>query len=108
MPPWVQAAQTAANTHPHWKAELERLQPRLARNKAIPDEAGEAFRALGEPTALAGLLVEKHPILSSLKAIREALVGVPHLHYGFSFETQVFRTGNAHQPVMACKEDGLC
>jgi transposase len=31
----VQAAQTAANTHPHWKAELERLQPRLGRNKAI-------------------------------------------------------------------------
>jgi hypothetical protein len=31
----VQAAQTAANTHPHWKAELKRLQPRLGRNKAI-------------------------------------------------------------------------
>jgi transposase len=31
----VQAAQTAANTHPHWKAELERLKPRLGRNKAI-------------------------------------------------------------------------
>ena len=31
----VQAAQTAANTHPHWKAELQRLQPRLGRNKAI-------------------------------------------------------------------------
>ena len=31
----VEAAQTAANTHPHWIAELERLQPRLGRNKAI-------------------------------------------------------------------------
>ncbi|MDZ7844619.1 MAG: IS110 family transposase [Anaerolineales bacterium] len=31
----VQAAQTAANSHPHWKAELNRLQPRLGRNKAI-------------------------------------------------------------------------
>ena len=31
----VQAAQTASNTHPHWKAELERLKPRLGRNKAI-------------------------------------------------------------------------
>jgi transposase len=31
----VEAAQTAANTHPHWKAELERLEPRLGRNKAI-------------------------------------------------------------------------
>jgi len=25
----------AANSHPHWKAELARLQPRLGRNKAI-------------------------------------------------------------------------
>ena len=31
----VEAAQTASNTHPHWKAELERLKPRLGRNKAI-------------------------------------------------------------------------
>lgn len=31
----VQAAQSAANTHPHWSAELERLQPRLGRNKTI-------------------------------------------------------------------------
>jgi len=31
----VEAAQVAANTHPHWKAELARLEPRLGRNKAI-------------------------------------------------------------------------
>jgi len=31
----VEAAQVAANTHPHWQAELTRLQPRLGRNKAI-------------------------------------------------------------------------
>ncbi len=31
----VEAAQTAVNTHPHWKAELARLEPRLGRNKAI-------------------------------------------------------------------------
>lgn len=31
----VEAAQTAANTHPHWQAELKRLEPRLGRNKAI-------------------------------------------------------------------------
>lgn len=31
----VQAAQTAANTHPFWQAELQRLQPRLGRNKTI-------------------------------------------------------------------------
>lgn len=31
----VEAAQIAANTHPHWQAELARLRPRLGRNKAI-------------------------------------------------------------------------
>ena len=31
----VEAAQTASNTHPHWIAELKRLEPRLGRNKAI-------------------------------------------------------------------------
>ena len=31
----IEAAQVAANSHPHWKAELARLQPRLRRNKAI-------------------------------------------------------------------------
>ncbi len=31
----VEVAQTAANTHPHWQAELKRLEARLGRNKAI-------------------------------------------------------------------------
>jgi transposase len=31
----VEAAQTAANSHPHWQAELTRLEPRLGRNKTI-------------------------------------------------------------------------
>ena len=31
----VEAAQTAAISHPHWQAELARLEPRLGRNKAI-------------------------------------------------------------------------
>jgi transposase len=31
----VEAAQSASNTHPHWMAELARLEPRLGRNKAI-------------------------------------------------------------------------
>lgn len=31
----VEAAQAAARTHPHWKAELARLAPRLGRKKAI-------------------------------------------------------------------------
>jgi transposase len=31
----VEAAHTACRTHPHWKAELARLEPRLGYNKAI-------------------------------------------------------------------------
>jgi len=31
----VEAAHTAARVHPHWKAELARLEPRLGHNKAI-------------------------------------------------------------------------
>jgi len=31
----IEAANVAANHHPHWKAELARLEPRLGRNKAI-------------------------------------------------------------------------
>jgi transposase len=31
----VEAAQVAANSHPHWRAELQRLEPRLGRNKSI-------------------------------------------------------------------------
>ena len=31
----VEAAQTASRIHPHWRAELARLEPRLGRNKAI-------------------------------------------------------------------------
>jgi transposase len=31
----VEAAHVAAHYHPHWQAELERLEPRLGRNKAI-------------------------------------------------------------------------
>jgi transposase len=31
----VETAHTACRTHPHWKAELARLEPRLGKNKAI-------------------------------------------------------------------------
>jgi transposase len=31
----IEAAHTAVRIHPHWKAELERLEPRLGKNKAI-------------------------------------------------------------------------
>jgi transposase len=31
----VEAAHTAVRTHPHWQAELDRLEPRLGKNKSI-------------------------------------------------------------------------
>ena len=31
----IESANVAANHHPHWKAELARLEPRLGRNKAV-------------------------------------------------------------------------
>ena len=31
----VETAHTAVRSHPHWQAELERLEPRLGKNKAI-------------------------------------------------------------------------
>jgi hypothetical protein len=31
----IEAAHTASRPHPHWKAELARLEPRLGHNKAI-------------------------------------------------------------------------
>ena len=31
----IEAAQVVANSHPHWRAELARLEPRLGHNKAI-------------------------------------------------------------------------
>ena len=31
----VEAANSAVRSHPHWKAELARLEPRLGRSKAV-------------------------------------------------------------------------
>ena len=42
----IEAAQVAANSHPHWKAELARLEPRLGRNKAIVAIAGKLLVAV--------------------------------------------------------------
>lgn len=51
----VEAAQRAAQTHPHWKAELARLEPRLGRNKAIVAIARKlliaAWHVLTQPQA---------------------------------------------------------
>jgi len=39
----------AANNHPHWKAELARLEPRLGRNKAIVAIARKLLIAVSLP-----------------------------------------------------------
>ena len=43
----IEAANVAANTHPHWKAELASLEPRLGRNKAIVAIARKLLIASG-------------------------------------------------------------
>ncbi len=43
----IQAAQHATRTHPHWKAEMERLKPRLGRGKAIVAVARKLLIAVG-------------------------------------------------------------
>ena len=42
----IEAANVAANNHPHWKAELARLEPRLGRNKAIVASARKLLIAV--------------------------------------------------------------
>jgi transposase len=63
----VEAAQTAANTHPHWKAELARLEPRLGRNKAIVAIARKLLVAVWH--VLTFQLADKHanPVLVARK-----------------------------------------
>jgi transposase len=64
----IEAAQIAANTHPHWKAELARLQPRLGRN--TPALAGGAREAI--VTIARKLLVVVWYILAQHKTDRFA------------------------------------
>lgn len=51
----IEAAQAAAGSHPHWKAELARLQPRLGHNKAIVAIARKLLIAVWH------VLVKKEP-----------------------------------------------
>jgi transposase len=50
----IEAAQVAANSHPHWKRELARLQPRLGRNTpALAGGAREAIVAIARKLLVA-------------------------------------------------------
>jgi len=68
----VEAAQTAANTHPHWKAELARLEPRLGRNKAIVAIARKLLVAAWH--VLTFQIPDKHaePVLLARKFVQVA------------------------------------
>jgi len=50
----IEAANVAANSHPHWKAELARLEPRLGRNTpALAGGAREAIVAIARKLLIA-------------------------------------------------------
>jgi transposase len=51
----VEAAHVAANSHPHWKAELARLEPRLGYNKAIVAIARKLLITVWHVLALKGV-----------------------------------------------------
>jgi len=57
----TEAAQVAANSHPHWKAELARLQPRLGRNTpALAGGAREAIVAIARKLLVAVWYILAH------------------------------------------------
>lgn len=73
----IQAAHSAARTHPHWKAELRRLEPRLGRKKAIVAIARK-------------LLVAAWHVLSKDVADRYAVdLKVAHAFFAFAYKVGV-------------------
>jgi transposase len=78
----VEAAHRAANTHPHWQAELARLEPRLGRNKAIVAIARK-------------LLVSVWYVLSAQTADRFA----DPERVGRKFMQFTYRLGRANRPA---------
>jgi transposase len=73
----IQAAHSAARTHPHWKAELRRLEPRLGRKKAIVAIARK-------------LLVAVWHVLTEEAADRHAVdLKVAHAFFAFAYRVGV-------------------
>jgi transposase len=68
----VEAAQTAANSHPHWKAELARLEPRLGRNKAIVAIARKLLVATWHVVTFQAPYKHTPPVLLARKLIQVA------------------------------------
>jgi transposase len=78
----VEAAQAASNSHPHWKAELARLEPHLGRNKAIVVIARK-------------LLVAVWFVLTRKVADRFA----DPVHVAHKFLNYAYRLGKANRPA---------
>jgi len=73
----IEAAHSAARTHPHWKAELRRLEPRLGRKKAIVAIARK-------------LLVAVWHVLTEEAADRYAVdLKVAHAFFAFAYRVGV-------------------
>ena len=73
----IQAAHSAARTHPHWKAEMRRLEPRLGRKKAIVAIARK-------------LLVAVWHVLTKNVADRYAVdLKVAHAFFAFAYKVGV-------------------
>lgn len=68
----VEAAQTAVNTHPHWKAVLARLEPRLGRNKAIVAIARKLLVAVWHVLAFQVAYKHTSPALLARKFVQVA------------------------------------
>ena len=68
----VEASQIAANTHPHWKAELTRLQPRLGRNKAIVAIARKLLVAIWHILTFQVADIHADPVLVARKLMNFA------------------------------------
>jgi hypothetical protein len=77
----VEAAHTAVRTHPHWQAELDRLEPRLGKNKTIVAIARK-------------LLVAVWHVLKEGRADRFA----DPEHVARKLMKYAYRLGRAHRP----------
>lgn len=81
----VEAAWTAVNFHPHWKAEFARLEPRLGRNKAIVTIARKMLVAVWHILTEAQADRFAQPELVALKLLRYAYtLGAEHRPEGQS------------------------
>lgn len=66
----VEAAHTAANTHPYWQAELKRLEPRIGHNKAIVAIARKLLVSIWHILTFQVADIHAQPVLVARKLMR--------------------------------------